>query len=85
MVNLIFFCILVISVSADDYYNKVKNAKNFTGKVVLVTGSTSGLGQTTVKLFSSLGARVVITGLNGTRLKRVGEEVTKLSPQRLKV
>ncbi len=85
MNKLIFLCILVVSVSADDIYNKVKNARNFTGKVVLVTGSTSGLGETTVKLFSSLGARVVITGLNGTRLKKVGEEVTKLSPQGLKV
>jgi NADP-dependent 3-hydroxy acid dehydrogenase YdfG len=85
MNKLIFLCILVISVSADDIYNEVKNSRNFTGKVVLVTGSTSGLGETIIKLFSSLGARVVITGLNETRLKKVGEEVTKLSSQGLKV
>ena len=69
----------------NDSYEDVKNSRNFTGKVVLVTGSSSGIGEGTVKLFSILGAKVVITGRNATNIKSVAEEVHKLSPHGLKV
>ena len=69
----------------NDSYEAVKNSRNFTGKVVLVTGSSSGIGEGTVKLFSLLGAQVVVTGRNETRIKSVAEEVHKLSPHGLKV
>jgi NAD(P)-dependent dehydrogenase (short-subunit alcohol dehydrogenase family) len=81
---IIVLCLIFVKVNAD-VYDEVKNSRNFTGKVVLVTGSTSGIGEATVKLFSSLGAKVVVTGRNETNLKRVGEEVTKLSPHNFKV
>jgi len=68
----------------NDSYEEVKNSRNFTGKVVLVTGSSSGIGEGTVKLFSILGAKVVVTGRNATNIKSVAEEVHKLSPHGLK-
>jgi len=70
---------------SNESYEEVKNSRNFTGKVVLVTGSSSGIGAGTVKLFSLLGAKVVVTGRNQTRIKSVAEEVHKLSPHGLKV
>lgn len=35
---------------------------NYAGKVALVTGATSGIGQSTALYFANLGAKVVITG-----------------------
>ncbi|CAG2173766.1 unnamed protein product [Oppiella nova] len=68
----------------DDDYSEVRNSRNFTGKVVLVTGSNSGIGEKIVDLFSALGASVVITGRNESEIQRVATEVQKLSPKGLK-
>ena len=88
----IIFLLSIYSVNANIYYdfsneeyNNVKNSRNFSGKVVLVSGSTSGIGEGIVKLFSSLGANVVVTGRNSTEIERVTKEVTDLSPNKLKV
>lgn len=48
-------------------------SKDFTSKVVLVTGSSSGIGKAIAIHFSSLKANVVLTGRNEERL----EEATK--------
>ncbi len=45
------------------------NAFDLTGKTVLVTGASSGLGRQTAITASEYGARVVITGRNATRLE----------------
>ncbi len=45
----------------------------FTGKTVLVTGSTSGIGRATAELFGKGGAEVIVTGRNQSR----GEEVVE--------
>ncbi|XP_054152500.1 17-beta-hydroxysteroid dehydrogenase 14-like [Oppia nitens] len=71
------------SADKDDVYRNVGQTRNFTGKVVLVTGSTSGIGEGIVKLFSHFGAHVVITGRNATELKRVTTETQALSPLKL--
>jgi short-subunit dehydrogenase involved in D-alanine esterification of teichoic acids len=75
---------VLYDLSKEDY-NRVRDSRNFTGKVVLVTGSNSGIGEGIAKLFSVLGAQVVITGRNETGVKRVAKEVQELSPNKLKV
>ncbi|CAG2107913.1 unnamed protein product [Medioppia subpectinata] len=60
-----------------------RNGRDFTGKVVLVTGSSSGIGESVVKLFSALGANVVVTGRKADRVNRVAQEAQQLSPKKL--
>lgn len=90
--TLIFLqCFYIINGDVDDIpitpqeYFEVKNAMNFAGKVALITGSTSGIGATTARLFCYLGAKVVITGMNETRLKETVKECKELSPIHNKV
>jgi len=77
-----------IAVNSNDFptadYLAVKNSRNFTGKAVLVTGSSSGIGEGIVKLFSILGAKVVVTGRKEADVHKVAQEVQQLSPQKLK-
>ncbi|XP_054152625.1 3-oxoacyl-[acyl-carrier-protein] reductase FabG-like [Oppia nitens] len=61
-----------------------KNIYDFTDKVVLTTGSSSGMGEDIVKVFSQFGAHVVVTGRNATEIQRVANECEKLSPKKLK-
>ncbi|CAG2173006.1 unnamed protein product [Oppiella nova] len=65
-------------------YKDVINSRNFTGKVVLVTGSSSGIGEGISKLFSILGANVVVTGRKEADVQKVATEVQELSPKKLK-
>jgi NAD(P)-dependent dehydrogenase (short-subunit alcohol dehydrogenase family) len=44
--------------------------KDFGGKVVIITGSSMGIGKATAKLMGSRGARLVINGRNPERLSR---------------
>lgn len=55
------------------------------GKVVLVTGSSSGIGAGIAVHFAGLGAHVVITGRNAERLKKVAEKCLKALPVEEKV
>ncbi|XP_049876415.1 uncharacterized oxidoreductase TM_0325-like [Pectinophora gossypiella] len=48
---------------------------NFKDKVVIVTGSTSGIGAAAALKFANLYAKVVIVGRNEERLKAVKEQV----------
>ncbi len=73
-----------IEVSPEEFF-AVRDALNFKGKVVLISGSSSGIGATTARLFSVLGARVVITGRNLTRINEVVSDCHQLSPSKYKV
>lgn len=44
-------------------------------KVAIITGSTSGMGRETAKLFAAEGAKVVVTGRNEERAKAVVEDI----------
>jgi NAD(P)-dependent dehydrogenase (short-subunit alcohol dehydrogenase family) len=45
------------------------------GKVAVITGGASGIGEATVRLFSSHGARVVIADVQDERGRRLAEEL----------
>ncbi|CAH0579144.1 unnamed protein product [Chrysodeixis includens] len=47
---------------------------DFTDKVVIVTGASSGIGAATAIEFSALGAKVTITGRNETKLNEVAKQ-----------
>ena len=59
----------------------MSNSKDFNGKVVLITGSSGGIGATTAIEFSRNGANVVITGRNANNLSEVGKECQNVSPK----
>ncbi|XP_062563769.1 3-oxoacyl-[acyl-carrier-protein] reductase FabG-like [Armigeres subalbatus] len=55
---------------------------DFTGKVVLITGASSGIGAATAKYFTDLGASVVLTGRNADNLNKVGAECEAVGKQK---
>lgn len=58
---------------------------NFTGKSVLVTGSSSGIGEAIAKLFSQYGANVTVTGRNADNVARVAAACYQISPYKIRV
>ena len=55
------------------------DARPITGKVVLVTGGTGGIGKATATGLAALGARVGITGRDLARAERVAAEIRTAS------
>ena len=51
--------------------------KKFDGKIVYVTGGSSGIGLETAKLFSSLGADILIIARNREKLEKAAQEISK--------
>ncbi|ALD20622.1 SDR family oxidoreductase [Hymenobacter sp. DG25A] len=47
------------------------------GKVVLITGGTSGIGRACAEVFGQAGAKVVITGRNEARLRETSAELQR--------
>ncbi|MES1924597.1 SDR family oxidoreductase [Salinisphaera sp. T31B1] len=47
----------------------------FTGRVVLVTGGSAGVGLASARAFASAGARVIVAARNAGRLKRVADAI----------
>ncbi|CAG2100530.1 unnamed protein product, partial [Medioppia subpectinata] len=52
-------------------------------KVVLITGSSAGIGAATAVGFARSGAQVVVTGRNPQRVSAVGKQCTDVSPNGL--
>ncbi|CRL04898.1 CLUMA_CG017949, isoform A [Clunio marinus] len=53
---------------------------NFTGKVVLVTGASSGIGARTAQKFSKLGASLSLTGRKLENLQKIADECEGQKP-----
>ena len=58
--------------------------RDFSGKVVLITGSSSGIGAVAAEEFSKAGAQVVINARDAQKLSEVGKQCLKVSPKGLK-
>lgn len=59
---------------------------SFTGKVVLITGASSGIGADAARHLAKLGAKVAIVGRNEKRLNEVREQIIKAgSPKPLPI
>ncbi|CAG2107973.1 unnamed protein product [Medioppia subpectinata] len=87
LVSILLLAVLSAIVSADfpvDDYKLVPKSRDFTGKVVVVTGSSSGIGEGIVRLFSLLGANVTVNGLKAEGVHKVALECQQLSPYKLK-
>ena len=61
----------------------MSNSKSISGKVALITGSSSGIGAATAILFSKAGAQVVVTGRNAQKVSEVAKQFSKVSPKGL--
>ncbi|CAG2111147.1 unnamed protein product [Medioppia subpectinata] len=72
---------VLVSVVSKPLYLEVAKSRDFTGRVVLATGSSTGIGAAIVKLFTVYGADVVITGPTEAQVKQTAQEVHKLSPK----
>lgn len=53
---------------------------NFAGKVVIVTGASSGIGAATAVFLSRLGAKLSLTGRNVENLEKVNSDCKKSTP-----
>jgi len=58
--------------------------RDFSGKVILITGSSSGIGAVAAEEFSKAGGQVVINGRDAQKLSEVGKQCLKVSPKGLK-
>jgi NAD(P)-dependent dehydrogenase (short-subunit alcohol dehydrogenase family) len=59
-------------------------SRDFNGKIVLVTGSSSGIGEEIATQFAKYGAKVVITGRDEGRIAGVVEKCNQVSPSKFK-
>ena len=55
------------------------------GKVVLITGATAGIGQACARALAEEGARLVVTGRRQERLEELTHEAEKLGTQAISV
>jgi NADP-dependent 3-hydroxy acid dehydrogenase YdfG len=55
--------------------------QNLTGKIVLVTGGTTGIGRATARILAGLGARVFITGRNQAPLDETIRDTVAIYPK----
>ncbi len=55
--------------------------ENIKGKVILITGASSGIGEATAKLLASKGGKLVLGARRTDKLKRIADAIVKLGGQ----
>ncbi|MGH6815779.1 MAG: SDR family oxidoreductase [Hyphomicrobiaceae bacterium] len=60
-------------------------SKNIEGKVVVITGASSGLGEATARLLSAQGASVVLGARRANRIQSLADELTRSGGKALAV
>jgi len=60
-------------------------SNNIEGKIAVITGASSGLGEATAKLLSAEGASVVLGARRVDRLKSLADDITGRSGKALAV
>ena len=61
--------------SKDTTTDEVLDGIDLTGKTIVITGGTSGLGQESARSMAAKGANVIITGRNMQKAKAVADEI----------
>ncbi len=59
--------------------------RNLSGKVVIITGASSGIGEETAKVFAKAGCKVVLSSRNLENLNKVADEIKSFNPNVLVV
>lgn len=59
-----------------------ESSASMKGKVVLITGATSGIGRATAVVLAGLGADLILVGRSDERLRTLGEELTRTTGNR---
>lgn len=57
-----------------------KGEKTLKGKVVIITGASSGIGKETAKIFAKVGCKVVLASRNLENLNKVADEIKVFNP-----
>src|SRR3954471_16103891 len=64
--------------SSDQHGRRTNMVK---GKVVIITGASSGIGQATAELLASKGAKVVLGARREEKLKQIADQIKKAGGQ----
>jgi NAD(P)-dependent dehydrogenase (short-subunit alcohol dehydrogenase family) len=71
---------LLVSLVAFAQWVPAQETVDMKGKTAMVTGSTSGLGETVARRLGAMGATVIVHGLNEARGHQIAAEITKSGP-----
>lgn len=79
----LFFCPVVLTCRLFSQKREKTNSNGkgelfmrLEGKVIIVTGAASGMGQAMAEIFSAEGAKVVISNIHGDGANQVAEAIT---------
>lgn len=63
--------------------DEVLDGMDLTGRIILVTGGYSGLGQETARALAARGAHVILSGRDATKLAAAADEIAELTGARI--
>jgi NAD(P)-dependent dehydrogenase (short-subunit alcohol dehydrogenase family) len=77
MVAAVLLCALTLAAQPSTTFTKAPPLPDLTGKVVLITGSTDGLGRDVARRFAAAGAEVLISGRSTERGDSLVDEIRR--------